>query len=98
MDAAWGGPVSWSRIVYLASLVTYTFGALTFSVLSLFYWKMRKRARCPAFAWFTAACAAAFVINLPLRGATAAGVEAPWVTGLSITLGIATGALPPLLL
>ena len=27
------------RLLYLASLITFTFGALTFSVLTLFYWR-----------------------------------------------------------
>ena len=33
------------QLLYLASLMTFTFGALTFSVLALFYWREKRLRR-----------------------------------------------------
>ena len=87
------------QLIYLISLVTFTFGALTFSVLALFYWRERRLRLHPrgglVFPAFTAVCAAAFLMNVMLR---LAGEDSPAATGLSIALDLATGLLPPLLL
>jgi signal transduction histidine kinase len=48
----------------LAPLVLYIFGALTFSVLTAFYWGERRRVRGSVLPPFTLACAAAFLSNL----------------------------------
>jgi signal transduction histidine kinase len=74
------------------ALTTVVFGALTFSVLAVSYWRERRsRGRTP-FAVFTEACAAAFCINLLLRAAPA------WEMPLTVALDFAAGLLPPLLL
>jgi Histidine kinase len=76
----------------LVTLITIVFGALTFSVLAVFYWREHgPRGRSP-FAAFTAACAAAFTINLALR------ILPSWETPLTVALDLAAGVLPPLLL
>jgi hypothetical protein len=84
--------------LYLASLITFTFGALTFSVLAATY--LRER-RAPGgglvFRLFTLACAAAFLANLSLRAAALTGVLHGWTTPLSLALAAATGLLPPLM-
>jgi hypothetical protein len=87
--------------LFLASLVTFTFGSLTFSVLALSYWRelrsRRRRDRNLVFPAFTLACASAFLINLPLRVAASLGTDARWVTALSFALALVTGLLSPLL-
>ena len=76
----------------MITLATIVFGALTFSVLALFYWRERRfRGRSP-FAVFTAVCAAAFSINLLLRMFPAAAVP------LTVALDLAAGLISPLLL
>ncbi|HYL78267.1 MAG TPA: histidine kinase [Bryobacteraceae bacterium] len=89
------------QFLYLASLITFTFGALTFTVLTLFYWRKRRQRRATTgglvFPGFTLACASAFLINLALRVATPVSAESPWVTGLSLASVLVTGLLPPLL-
>src|SRR5262249_15959266 len=87
--------------LFLASLVTFTFGSLTFSVLALSYWRERRsrrqRDRGMVFPFFTLACASAFLINLPLRIAAFWGTDARWVTALFFALALVTGLLSPLL-
>jgi signal transduction histidine kinase len=87
------------QLLYLISSVTFTFGALTFSVLTLLYWRERRLRLHPGsgsiFPIFTVVCAAAFLLNLLLRVATE---DSPAATGLTIGLDMATGMLPPLLL
>jgi hypothetical protein len=82
-----------SKLLYLASLITFTFGALTFSVLSWSYWRQRRLRRQPGggfvFPAFTLACACAFLINLLLQVSEA--------TGLSLAQSVVTGLLPPLM-
>jgi signal transduction histidine kinase len=82
-----------SKLLYLASLITFTFGALTFSVLSLSYWRQRRLRRQPGggfvFPAFTLACAGAFLINLLLQSVAA--------TGLSLAQSVVTSLLPPLM-
>jgi signal transduction histidine kinase len=87
------------QLLYLISLVTFTFGALTFCVLTLFYWRERRLRLHPrgglVFPVFTVVCAAAFLANLLLRMAAA---DSPAAWGLGIALDLATAMLPPLLL
>jgi signal transduction histidine kinase len=89
------------KLLYLASLITFTFGALTFSILTLFYWRehrlRRTRTGSPVFPVFTVVCASAFLINLLLRVAAGLSSDSAWVTGLSLVLALVTGLLPPLL-
>jgi signal transduction histidine kinase len=91
----------WYQFLYLASLITFTFGALTFTVLSLFYWRERRQRRATTgglvFPGFTLVCASAFVINLMRRVAMGVSAESAWVTGLSLASVLVTGLLPPLL-
>src|ERR1039457_3832894 len=90
------------QLLYLISLFTFTFGALTFSVLTLLYWRQRRLRMHSAgglvFPAFTLVSAAAFLMNLLLRIAAAANEESAAATGLTLALGLATGLLPPLLL
>jgi signal transduction histidine kinase len=87
------------QLLYLISLVTFTFGALTFSVLTLFYWRERRLRIHPrgglVFPAFTVVCAAAFLLNLILR---IAGEDSPAAAALSVALDLVTALLPPLLL
>jgi hypothetical protein len=89
------------RLLYLISLVTFTFGALTFSVLTLSYWRERRSQRARRggriFPTFTLFCAAAFILNLMLSGASVLAPGAMWVTGVGVALDFVTGLLPPLL-
>jgi hypothetical protein len=78
--------------LYLLTLVTVAFGALTFSVLVLFYWRERQsRLRSPLFR-FSGICAAAFLLNLVLR------IAPRWETPFTVALDVATTLVPPLLL
>jgi two-component sensor histidine kinase len=77
----------------LASLVVYVFGALTFSLLTVFYWSDRRRTRRSVFPAFTLACAAAFLGNLLLRVLTL-HVAFPAMLVHSLTAGL----IPPLIL
>src|SRR5271165_3003528 len=81
------------NVLYLATLVVFTFGALAFSVLALSYLRDRRR-RGLLFPLFTVLCAVAFVISLVLRMTG----DSPLATGLFLTRELATGLLPPLLL
>jgi two-component sensor histidine kinase len=74
------------------ALFLFAFGALTFSVLTLHYWRSGASRRDPVFAVFTLACAAAFAINILLR------IEVRWELPLSAALDLVTGLIPPLLL
>ncbi len=89
------------KLLYLASLITFTFGALTFSVLTLYYWRERRlrrqRGRGLVFPALTVVCATAFLINLLLQIAAALNADSAWVTGLTLALGLVTALLPPLL-
>lgn len=89
------------KLLYLASLITFTFGALTFSVLALFYWRERRmrrqRGRGMVLPALTVVCASAFLINLLLQIAAAMRASSTWETGLTLALGLVTGLLPPLL-
>ncbi len=80
---------AWDIALYGASLVTFTFGALTFSVLVVMYWRDRHRRHTPVLAAFTLALAASFVINLTLQVA--------WAPPLELTLRTVTSLLPALI-
>ena len=86
------------QLVYLISLVTFTFGALTFSVLTVFYWRQRRlRLRPPGgsvLPAFAIVCGAAFVLNLLLQ---AVSEDSSAIASLSAVLDLATALLPPLL-
>lgn len=73
--------------VYLASLVVFTFGALTFGVLAVPYWRDRQPQQGRVFPAFTVLCAIAFVSNLLARV----------VPGVDVLRGLATGMLPAVL-
>ena len=90
----------WSyQLLYLISLVTFTFGALTFSVLTAVYWRERRLGLRPrsgtVFPAFTVVCAAAFLANILLH---VAGEDSPAAAAISVALDLATALLPPLLL
>ncbi|HTS60554.1 MAG TPA: histidine kinase [Candidatus Acidoferrales bacterium] len=81
-------------LAWAASLVTFTFGALAFSTLAVFYWRQRRAERERAggvFPVFTLVCAAAFLLNL----AQQADQRLVW---LAPVLDLATGMVPALLL
>jgi signal transduction histidine kinase len=86
------------KLFYLASLIAFSFGALTFFVLTLYYWRHRKtdRQAGAVFPAFTLVCAAAFVANLLLRLAVQ-NQNSGWFAGLSLAQGLLTGILPALL-
>ncbi|SPF36579.1 membrane hypothetical protein [Candidatus Sulfopaludibacter sp. SbA4] len=89
------------KLLYLASLITFTFGALTFSVLALFYWRERRLRPQPdggsVLPAFTVVCAAAFLINIARQVAAALSEDSAWVTALTLALGVVTGFVAPLL-
>ncbi len=85
------------KLLYLASLITYTFGALTFSVLSVSYWKHRKAGGGLAFPSFTLVCAAAFLANLLLQFSVIRPGGPTATEFLMRTLELAAALLPPLL-
>jgi signal transduction histidine kinase len=93
--------MSYAGWLYLASLITFTFGAMTFSVLAANYWRERRTRRIPeggrVFPAFTLVCAAAFLINLLFRGAMIAGAGQTVATALALALLLATGLVPPLI-
>ena len=76
----------------MIGLLLFAFGALTFTVLTLYYWRQGDSRRDPVFAAFTAVCAAAFLINILSR------IEALWGLPLVAVAGLATGLIAPLLL
>jgi len=77
----------------LASLVTFSFGALTFVVLSVLYWRSPKRTR-GVFPVFTFVCAGSFGVNLALA---ALPPESAAAGALVLPLKLLTGLLPPLI-
>ncbi len=88
------------KLLYLASLIAFTFGALTFSVLTLYYWRERRswrRRMGAAFPTFTLVCAAAFIANLLLRVTALQNQDSAWAISLSTAQALLTGLLPPLL-
>jgi len=93
--------MSAARFLYFASVIVFTFGALTFSVLTVAYWRERRSRKEAGgggvFPAFTLVCAAAFVTNLSMQTATALGMDGWWVTVTAVAMALATGLLPPLL-
>jgi len=77
----------------LATLVVYVFGALAFSLLTVFYWTERRRTRRSVFPVFTLACAAAFLSNLLFR---VLPLDLP-IPSLAVSTVIG-GTIPPLIL
>jgi signal transduction histidine kinase len=81
------------KLLYLASLIAYTFGAVTFSVLTLYYWRQwrgsRRMGARIAFPAFSLVCAGAFVVNLAMRLTDA--------DALLVVQTLLTGSVPPLL-
>lgn len=77
----------------LASLVVYVFGAVTFSLLTIFYWSDLRRTRRSVFPAFTLVCAAAFLSNLLFR-VLPLHVAFPAV----LVHSVITGLIPPLIL
>ena len=94
-------PMLGYKLLYLASLITFTFGAATFFVLTLYYWRERRlrrqRGRGLVFPALTVVCATAFLINLLLQIPAALNADSNLVAGLTLALGLVTGLLPPLL-
>jgi len=85
------------KVLDLVSLISFTCGALAFSVLVLMYFRQRQARRgAGVLAAFTAVCAAAFVTNMALRIASVRAVDSPLVAALSMALGLTTSLLPPL--
>jgi len=76
-----------NQALYAASLVTFTFGAVMFSVLVVLYWRGKRRS--PVLAAFTLALAASFVINLAMQV-----VDWP---ALPVALSVVTALLPALI-
>ena len=79
-------------ILVWASVAMFTFGALAFCTLSLFYWRQRRQrpGAGRAFPAFTAVCGAAFLLNLAQQAA-------PGLEWLSPLLDLVTGLVPALL-
>ncbi len=77
---------------YLASLAVFTFGALTFCVLTVSYWTQRKTRALRPFPMFTLVCAVAFVTNLLS--------QAGWLETAPMALirSLPAGLLPTLML
>jgi signal transduction histidine kinase len=75
-------------IAYLASLIVFTFGALTFTVLAVSYFREQRPARGRVFPAFTLLCAVAFLSNLLARP----------LPQLGVLRELATGMLPAVLL
>jgi signal transduction histidine kinase len=93
--------MSADRFLYFASVIVFTFGALTFCVLTAVYWRERRQRKEAGgelvFPAFTLVCATAFVTNLALQTASALGIGSWWVTAAGLAMTLATGLLPPLL-
>ena len=85
-----------SNLFYLASLVIYTFGALTFCVFSVFYWGQYRRRRASrnrtVFPLFTLVCGIAFLNNLLYQAGILHGA------GPVLVRNLAAGLAPPLML
>jgi len=93
--------MSADQLLYLASVIVFTFGALTFSVLTVVYWRERQTRRQAGrgfvFPAFTLVCCAAFLANLLSQTVSALDLPSRWSVGLTITMDLTAGLLPPLL-
>jgi signal transduction histidine kinase len=89
------------RLLDVASLAIYAFGALTFSILALFYWGERrrgKRRKHTSFPAFTLVCAVAFLSNLLFQTALPQSAG-PWLAIALLSIrSLALSLLPPLML
>jgi two-component sensor histidine kinase len=85
-----------ASLFYLASLVVYTFGALTFCVFSVLYWGQFRRRRASrnrtVFPLFTLVCGIAFLNNLLYQAGILHGA------GPVLVRNLAAGLAPPLIL
>jgi signal transduction histidine kinase len=79
----------------LASLAVFTFGALAFATLTVFYWGERRRrpGKPTVFPAFTLVCAAAFVSNLLLQV-----LNPPLTSKAVLVRDLTTGLIPLLIL
>src|SRR6478609_11423141 len=93
--------MSADQLLYLASIIVFTFGALTFSVLTVVYWRERPSRRQAGSGMvlptFTLVCAAAFLTNLLLQTASAMDLESGWTNGLTAIGDAAASLLPPMI-
>lgn len=85
------------KVLDLLSLIGFTLGALAFSALVLMYFRQRQaRSGSAVLGAFTAACAAAFVVNIALRIVSVEAIDSRLVPILSTLLALITSLLPPL--
>lgn len=78
-------------VLEIVSVTVFAFGAVTFLVLAASWWRNAQRRTSP-FAWFTIACAGAFLTNLTSALLLAEG------PAIVIAQSVCTGLLPPLML
>jgi len=82
-------------MLYLASLVVFAFGALSFSILTVSYWTQRRgtpAGEATVFPVFTLVCAVTFLLNLAFE------YGAPGSAALVVLHALAAGLLAPLML
>ena len=88
------------RLLEIASLAVYAFGALTFSTLVLFYWGERRRGKrrpYTALPAFTLVCAVAFLYNLLFQTSIPQSAG-PWLAIAFLAIrNLAVSLLPPLI-
>lgn len=90
------------KLLDLAPLAVFAFGALTFSILTAFYWGDRhlrgERGQSTVFPAFTLVCAATFLSNLVFQAISGRGAGPALVVGAILIRNLTTGLLPPLIL
>ncbi|MBZ5618155.1 MAG: histidine kinase [Acidobacteriia bacterium] len=88
------------KLLELAPLVVFAFGALTFSILTVFYWgeRRRKPGGPTAFPAFTLVCAAAFLNNLLFQVISLGGAGESLTAGVILVRNLTAGLLPALML
>jgi len=85
------------QLLAVAPLAVFTFGALAFSVLTVFYWRERP-GKSTVFTAFTLVCAVAFLDNLLFQVLILRGAASSFATAVILLRALATGLLPPLIL
>ena len=94
--------MSADQLLYFISVVVFTFGALTFCVLTVVYWRehrsRRGAGRGLAFPVFTLVCATAFVANLLFQTLSTLSADDRWLTAAGVVMALAAGLLSPALL
>ncbi len=94
--------MSADQLLYFLSVVVFTFGAVTFCVLAVVYWReyrARKASRRGlAFPAFTLVCAAAFAANLLSQTLAALGMDDRLLMAAGVLTAVATSLLSPALL